>query len=86
MLPGMGVHPIGFRWRWSRPPGSGGRTSRGWASILSDFGEHLDCDSKAVDSHGQTSRKSAKTFDLDADWGKHETVNVDGKPANFGRK
>ena len=51
---------------------------------MPDFGERLGYDGKAVDSHGQTSRKTAKT--PDADWGKRETTGVDGKTGNLWRK
>ena len=52
--------------------------------VLPDFGRHLGYDGKAIDSHstGQASRKTGRTSDPDADWGKHETRGVDktGKP------
>ena len=53
---------------------------------LPDFGEHLGYDGKAVDSHstGQVSRKTGKTSDPDADWGKHETAG--GKTGKLWRK
>ena len=49
--------------------------------VLPDFGRHLGYDGKAIDSHstGQTSRKTGRTSDPDADWGKHETRGVDAK-------
>ena len=55
---------------------------------MPDFGEHLGYDGKAVDSYstGQTSRKTGKTSDPDADWGKHETTGVDRKTGNLWRK
>ena len=42
---------------------------------LPDFGTHLGNDGKAFESHstGQVNRKTGKTSDADADWGKHET-------------
>ena len=46
---------------------------------LPDFGEHLGYDGKAVDSHSTGRRKTGKTSDPDADWGKHETTGTDGK-------
>jgi len=53
--------------------------------VLPDFGRHLGYDGKAVESHstGRTCRATGETSDLDADWGKHETVGIDartGKP------
>ena len=47
--------------------------------VLPDFGRHLGYDGKAIDSHstGQASRKTGRTSDADADWGKHETRGVD---------
>ena len=52
--------------------------------VLPDFGRHLGYDGKAIDSHStrQASRKTGRTSDADADWGKHETGGVDktGKP------
>ena len=49
--------------------------------VLPDFGRHLGYDGKAVESHstGQASRKTGRTSDPDADWGKHETRGVDAK-------
>ena len=52
---------------------------------LPDFGTHLGCDGEAIESHstGQVNRKTGKTLDADADWGKHETHGIDqktGKP------
>ena len=38
------------------------RCCRGGASIPSDFGEHLDCDSKAVDSHGADQSQDREDF------------------------
>ena len=48
-------------------------------AVVPDFGRHLGYDGKAMDSHstGQTSRKTGRTSDPDADWGKHETQGVD---------
>ena len=52
--------------------------------LLPDFGQHLGYDGKAIASHatGSTNKKTGKTSDPDADWGKHETkgVSKDGKP------
>ena len=47
---------------------------------LPGFGRHLGYDGKAVPSHS-TGRKDSKRGDVgpDADWGKHETVGVDGR-------
>ncbi len=55
---------------------------------LPDFGEHLGYDGKAVNSHstGQVSRKTGKTSDPDANWGKHETAGIDGKTGNLWTK
>ena len=49
--------------------------------VLPDFGRHLGYDGKAVESRstGQTSRKTGRTLDADADWGQHETRGVDAK-------
>ena len=48
---------------------------------LPDFGEHLGYDGKAIDSHssGHINKKTGKTSDPDADWGKHETTGVNHK-------
>ena len=50
---------------------------------IPDFGRHLGCDGKAIESHstGVEGRESGRTSDPDADWGKHETSGVgrDGK-------
>ena len=52
-------------------------------AVLPDFGQHLGYDGKAIASHatGNTNKKTGKTSDPDADWGKHETkgVSKDGK-------
>ena len=50
---------------------------------VEDFGEHLGYDGKAMRSHstGQENRKTGKTSDPEADWGKHETG---GKAAGRG--
>ena len=47
---------------------------------LPDYGEHLGCDGKAVGSHstGRRDRRTGKTSDPDANWGRHETRGVDG--------
>ena len=47
--------------------------------VRPDFGRHLGYDGKAIDSHstGQANRKTGRTSDADADWGKHETRGVD---------
>ena len=47
--------------------------------LLPDFGEHLGYDGKAIESHctGQRNRKTGKTSDPEADWGKHEYSGVD---------
>ena len=47
--------------------------------LLPDFGERLGYDGKAIESHstGRENRKTGKTSDPDADWGKHETTGVD---------
>ena len=48
---------------------------------LPGFGRHLGYDGKALPSHstGRKDAASGKTSDEDADWGKHETVGVDGR-------
>ena len=55
---------------------------------LPDFGKHLGYDGKAIDSHstGRTSRKTGKTSDPDADWGKHETFGTDHKTGKVWKK
>ncbi len=47
--------------------------------LLSDFGENLSYDAKAIESHstGQRNRNTGETSDTDADWGKHEYSGVD---------
>ena len=47
---------------------------------LPDYGEHLGCDGKAIGSHstGHRDRRTGKTSDADANWGRHETRGVDG--------
>ena len=44
--------------------------------LMPNFGKHLGYDGKAVDSHstGPAGRKTGKTSDPDAGWGKHETT------------
>ncbi len=46
---------------------------------LPDFGVHLGCDGKAIESHstGHKDISTGLTSDPDADWGKHETHGVD---------
>ena len=50
---------------------------------IPDFGRHLGCDGKAIESHstGVEGRESGRTSDPDADWGRHETSGAgrDGK-------
>ena len=48
---------------------------------LPGFGRHLGYDGKALPSHstGRKDAASGKTSAPDADWGKHETVGVDGR-------
>ena len=55
---------------------------------LPDFGKHPGYDGKAIDSHstGHTSRKTGKTSDPDADWGKHETFGTDHKTGQAWKK
>ena len=52
-------------------------------AVLPDFGQHLGCEGKAIASHatGNTNKKTGKTSDPDANWGKHEIkgVSKDGK-------
>lgn len=52
---------------------------------LSDFGQPLSYEGKAIESHrsGQKHRDSGETADPEADWGKHQTGGIDarsGKP------
>ena len=55
---------------------------------LPDFGKHPGYDGKAIDSHstGRTSRKTGKTSDPDADWGKHETCGIDNRTGKTWKK
>jgi hypothetical protein len=50
-------------------------------AVLPDFGQHLGYDGKAIESHstGQANSQTGQRSDPDADWGKHETVGVDGR-------
>ena len=56
--------------------------------VLPDFGKHLGYDGKAIDSHstGRTSRKTGKTSDPDADWGKHEICGIDNRTGKTWKK
>ena len=47
--------------------------------LLPDFGRHLGFDGKAIPSHstGQVNRKTERTSDPDADWGKHAISGMD---------
>ena len=47
--------------------------------LCPDFGENLGYDGKAISSNstGRRNRRTGKTSDPDADWGKHETSGVD---------
>ena len=55
---------------------------------VEDFGEHLGYDGKAMESHstGQENRKTGKTSDPEADWGKHETGGKDRRTGKLWRK
>ena len=55
---------------------------------VEDFGEHLGYDGKAIESHstGQENRKTGKTSDPEADWGKHETGGKDRRTGKLWRK
>ncbi len=55
---------------------------------LPDFGQHLGFDGKAIQSHstGHKNRKTERTSDPDADWGKHETVGVDARTGKSWKK
>ena len=55
---------------------------------LPDFGHHLGYDGKAINSYstGHRSRKTGKTSDIDADWGKHETKGIDKKTGKLWKK
>ena len=48
---------------------------------MTGFGEHLDCDGKAIKSHstGKQNRKTGKTSDPAADWVKHDMGRKDRK-------
>ena len=48
---------------------------------LPDFGSHMGYDGKSIQSYstGRENRKTGKTSDPDADWGKHETKGIDSK-------
>ena len=48
---------------------------------LPDYGTHPGADGKAIQSHstGQADRRSGKTSDPEANWGKHKTRGVDGQ-------
>jgi len=50
-------------------------------AVLPDFGQHLGYDGKAIASHstGQKDKQTGQYSDPDADWGKHETVGIDGR-------
>ncbi len=53
--------------------------------VLPEFGRHLGYDGKAIESHstGRVNRTTGETSDPDADWGKHQTSDIDartGKP------
>lgn len=56
--------------------------------VLPDFGQHLGFDGKAIDSHstGCKNKETQQTTDPDADWGKHETVGIDGKTGQLWKK
>ena len=55
---------------------------------VEDFGEHLGYDGKAIESHstGQENRKTGKTSDPEADWGKHQTGGKDRRTGKLWRK
>ena len=55
---------------------------------VEDFGEHLGYDGKAIESHstGQENRKTGKTSDPEADWGKHQTGGKDHRTGKLWRK
>ncbi len=55
---------------------------------LPDFGRHLGCDGKAIESHstGRVAEDKGKTSDPDADWGKHETSGVDSRTGKIWKK
>ncbi len=56
--------------------------------LCPDFGENLGYDGKAISSNstGQKNRKTAKTSDPEADWGKHETSGVDSSTGRMWTK
>ncbi len=58
-----------------------GELRRQLMDVLPDFGQHLGYDGKAIESHstGHAKSKTGQRSDPDADWGKHETVGVDGR-------
>ena len=62
-----------------------GRSS--WSCVPTS-GRTLGYDGKAISSNstGQKNRKTAKTSDPEADWGKHETSGVDSSTAKVWTK
>jgi hypothetical protein len=57
-------------------------------AVLPDFGQHLGCDGKAIDSHstGRVDSKNEHSSDPDADWGHHEIAGVNAKTGNSWKK
>ena len=53
-----------------------------------DFGRHLGYDGKAIESHstGRVAEGKGQTSDPDADWGKHETTEVNSKTGAIWKK
>ena len=56
--------------------------------LCPDFGENLGYDGKAIRSNstGRRNRKTARTSDPEADWGKHETSGVDSSTGKMWTK
>ena len=55
---------------------------------LPDFGRHLGYDGKGIESHstGRIGEGEEHASDPDADWGKHETIGVNGKTGAIWKK
>jgi hypothetical protein len=55
---------------------------------LPDFGEHLGYDGKAIESYstGRKNKKTGRSSDNDADWGKHETKVTNRKTGKLWTK
>ena len=53
-----------------------------------DFGRHLGCDGKAIESHstGRVAEDKGEISNPEADWGKHETTGANGKTDKIWKK